>query len=312
AQLRISDPAISQAYQAIIASDPGIDYVLLSYVGQTNDLKVQEKGTGGLEELQESWNDGRMQYAFVRVTDPGSKLTKFVFIAWCGDVVPESRKGLFHSHTSTVGQFLKGYHVQINARSEADVEPQHILQKVVDSSGAKYSINNETPMKRELPAPVGTNYQPIGRPDIAAMTSKQRPTPPAPVGTSYTPMKNKLAEIRAARTAPSTASALSRAPVSRAMDDDGFEPTVKATTISSSPPPPILSSRLTPKAPTAPTPANNDSNDGRPGYVGTTYTPVSLGKPGKLGDRMSAFTQPQATANSTSSHSSPGKKLTWA
>lgn len=55
---------------------------MLSYVGQTNDLKVQEKGTGGLEELEESWNDGRMQYAFVRVTDPGSKLTKFVFIAW--------------------------------------------------------------------------------------------------------------------------------------------------------------------------------------------------------------------------------------
>ena len=56
--------------------------MLLSYIGQTNDLKVQEQGTGGLAELQDSWNDGRIQFAFVRVKEAGSGLTKFVLIAW--------------------------------------------------------------------------------------------------------------------------------------------------------------------------------------------------------------------------------------
>jgi len=111
AQVRLSDPAISEAYHRITASDPDIDYVLLSYIGQTNDLKVQEQGTGGQAELQDSWNDGRIQFPFVRVKEAGSGLTKFVLIAWCGDGVLQSRKGLFHSHASTVAQFLKGYHI---------------------------------------------------------------------------------------------------------------------------------------------------------------------------------------------------------
>ncbi|EFP94595.2 uncharacterized protein PGTG_20551 [Puccinia graminis f. sp. tritici CRL 75-36-700-3] len=309
AQVRISDPGISEAYHRITAADPEIDYMLLSYVGQTNDLKVQEQGTGGLAELQDSWNDGRIQFAFVRVKEAGSGLTKFVLIAWCGDGVLESRKGLFHSHASTVAQFLKGYHVQINARCDADVEPSHIMKKVADSSGAKYSVHNEKPVKREMPAPVGTNYKPIGRPDIASMTSKQKPTPPAPVGTSYTPMKNELAEIRAARTAPSVAPVPARAPVGRNMNDDDFEPTIKAT---STPPPPVIPTRPpATQAPAQPKSTQENDNEGRPGYVGTAYTPVSLGKPGKLGSRLSAFSTPQEV-NPAVSAASGGKKMTWA
>ncbi|WAQ82301.1 hypothetical protein PtA15_2A618 [Puccinia triticina] len=309
AQVRISDPGISEAYHRITAADPEIDYMLLSYIGQTNDLKVQEQGTGGLAELQDSWNDGRIQFAFVRVKEAGSGLTKFVLIAWCGDGVLESRKGLFHSHASTVAQFLKGYHVQINARCDADVEPSHIMKKVADSSGAKYSVHNEKPVKREMPAPVGTNYKPIGRPDIASMTSKQKPTPPPPVGTSYTPMKNELAEIRAARTAPSAAPVPARAPVGRSMNDDDFEPTIKAT---STPPPPVLPTRPPTTQASAQTQGTqNNDNEGRPGYVGTAYTPVSLGKPGKLGSRLSAFSTPQEV-NPAVSAASGGKKMTWA
>ncbi|POW00939.1 hypothetical protein PSTT_12809 [Puccinia striiformis] len=293
AQVRISDPGISEAYHRITAADPDIDYMLLSYIGQTNDLKVQDQGTGGLAELQDSWNDGRIQFAFVRVKEAGSGLTKFVLIAWCGDGVLESRKGLFHSHASTVAQFLKGYHVQINARCDADVEPSHILKRVADSSGAKYSVHNEKPVKREMPAPVGTNYKPIGRPDIASMTSKQKPTPPAPVGTSYTPRKNELAEIRAARTAPSAAPMPARAPVNRNVNEDDFEPTIKATF---TPPQPAIPARPPPaQAPAPPKSTQENENEGRPGYVGTAYTPVSLGKPGKLGNRFSGRRSAQSS-----------------
>ncbi|MBW0517638.1 hypothetical protein O181_057353 [Austropuccinia psidii MF-1] len=309
AQVQLTDPKIGETYQRIISSDPDVDYMLLSYVGVTNNLKVQDQGTGGLEELQESWNDGRIQFGFVRIKDAISSLTKFVLICWCGDGVLEVRKGLFHSHASTVAQFLKGYHVQINARCDTDVEPSQILKKVADSSGAKYSIHNEKPVKRELPAPVGTNYTPIGRPDIAAMTSKQKPTPPAPVGTSYTPMRNELAEIRATRTAPSVAPVLARAPLSNPAYEDEFEPTIKA---SSTPPPPVVPIRHAAIKPNNESTFDNSQNDGRPGYVGTTYTPVSLGKPGKLGNRLSAFSAPREEVKPVTSAVGGGKKMTWA
>ena len=39
-------------------------------------------------------------------------------INWCGDGVPEARKGLFYSHCTAVANFLKGSHVVISARNE--------------------------------------------------------------------------------------------------------------------------------------------------------------------------------------------------
>lgn len=41
--------------------------------------------------------------------------------------------------------FLQGYHVQISARSDRDLTPEGIVQKVADSSGSKYSAGTENP-----------------------------------------------------------------------------------------------------------------------------------------------------------------------
>lgn len=53
--------------------------------------------------------------------DTQSKLPKFVQINWCGDGVPEAKKGLFHTHSSAVAKFLRGTHVVINARNEVRI-----------------------------------------------------------------------------------------------------------------------------------------------------------------------------------------------
>jgi hypothetical protein len=47
-----------------------------------------------------------------------TKLPKFVQINWCGDGVPEAKKGLFHTHSSAVARFFRGTHVVISARNE--------------------------------------------------------------------------------------------------------------------------------------------------------------------------------------------------
>ena len=80
-----------------------------------------------------------MQFAFAKVKDPNSGLPKSVLIAWCGGGVPERTKGYFTSHLAAVSKILHGYHVQITARSDADLEPESIMRKVADASGSKYS-----------------------------------------------------------------------------------------------------------------------------------------------------------------------------
>lgn len=47
----------------------------------------------------------------------------------------------------------QGYHVQITARSDTDLEPATILQKVSDASGAKYTAGGSAPAKPSGPPP---------------------------------------------------------------------------------------------------------------------------------------------------------------
>ncbi|KAK3843474.1 MAG: hypothetical protein J3R72DRAFT_440908 [Linnemannia gamsii] len=153
------------------------NWAMFGYDKGTNDLKVLGQGDGGLEELEDEFMDGKIQYAFVRIIDPNTELNKFILIAWCGDGVPESKKGLFNSHLVDVSNFLKGYHLQINARCEADVTPAQILKRVNEGSGSKYSVHKET-YEHERIRPLQSAYKRTEIPDITAM--QRNPTKPEP------------------------------------------------------------------------------------------------------------------------------------
>jgi hypothetical protein len=47
-----------------------------------------------LEEIVEEFNGSRIQYGFVRVEDPNTKVTKFVLVNWSGEGAPVLRKGM--------------------------------------------------------------------------------------------------------------------------------------------------------------------------------------------------------------------------
>ena len=102
----------------------------------------------------EDFSEGRIQFAFVKVKDPNTALPKNVLIAWCGGGVPERTKGYFTSHSAAVAKILHGYHVQITARSDSDLEPAAIIQKVSDASGAKYTAGGSAPMPAPAAPPV--------------------------------------------------------------------------------------------------------------------------------------------------------------
>ncbi|KAF4968934.1 hypothetical protein FSARC_3748 [Fusarium sarcochroum] len=117
-------------------------------------LKVQGTGDGELADLIEDFSEGRIQFAFAKVKDPNSGLPKSILIAWCGGGVPERTKGYFTSHLAAVSKVLHGYHVQITARSESDLEVDSIMQKVADASGAKYSAGSSEGARPSAPPPV--------------------------------------------------------------------------------------------------------------------------------------------------------------
>ncbi|KAJ2981574.1 hypothetical protein NUW58_g6656 [Xylaria curta] len=170
--LSINGPSIKSSYQSVVnASAPPAgssstygQWVLLSVQAplasafqdsgnKESVLKVQSTGDGELEELIEDFSEGRIQFAFVKVKDPNTGLPKYALIAWCGAGVPERTKGYFTSHLNAVSKVLHGYHVQITARTEADLEPTNILKKVADASGANYTAGGSAPLRAKGPPP---------------------------------------------------------------------------------------------------------------------------------------------------------------
>ncbi|XP_034025792.1 drebrin-like b isoform X2 [Thalassophryne amazonica] len=154
--------ALTAAYQEVVNEKSSTNWALFTYEGNSNDIRLAEKGDGGLEELVEELNSGKVMYAFCQVQDPNSGLSKYVLINWTGEGVNDVRKGLCANHVSSMANFLKGAHVTINARAEEDVEPEVIMQKVAKASGANYSFHKEASKHFQdsgPQGPVGSVYQ---------------------------------------------------------------------------------------------------------------------------------------------------------
>ncbi|KAF2210857.1 hypothetical protein CERZMDRAFT_99021 [Cercospora zeae-maydis SCOH1-5] len=190
--------------------------------GKESVLSVQSTGEGELADLIEDFSDGRIQFAFVKVKDPNTTLPKSVLIAWCGEGVPERTKGYFTSHLNAVSKVLHGYHVQITARSDRDLTPELIVQKVADASGSKYSGGGSLPTSNAVPPPPKASkpvlptksfgptpgFSPLGRARAAPSASTDADgwgddAPPVTrsqlekVAPSYQPTKVNMAELQA-------------------------------------------------------------------------------------------------------------------
>nr|CAG8527517.1 407_t:CDS:10 [Entrophospora candida]CAG8539087.1 1518_t:CDS:10 [Entrophospora candida] len=183
--------ALFSTYQAVLTGDKNTTWVVYGYDKGGNDLKVIETGGGDLDELQEEFDDGKIQYAFVRVIDPNTELPKLILIGWCGEGVPESKKGLFNSHFNDVTKFLK-----------ADVDPAYIMKRINESGGSKYSINidKRPPKKGEPILPVHSVYQPEKIPDITALQRKAPRDEIKPVSSVYQPVQLPKPKPLATRT----------------------------------------------------------------------------------------------------------------
>ncbi|MCJ1287969.1 hypothetical protein MMC26_007322 [Xylographa opegraphella] len=178
--LSTNGPSISKSYQSIVNSPPpsgntaqsptfgqwavfSVSAPLVNAFqqdagggGKESILKVQSTGEGELVDLIEDFSDGRVQFAFVKVKDRNTSLPKYVLIGWCGEGVPERTKGYFTSHLAAVEKVLHGYHVQVIARSDRDLTPEDIVQKVSDGSGSKYSAGYDNTVPTNPPAAVAS------------------------------------------------------------------------------------------------------------------------------------------------------------
>ncbi|XP_049267911.1 drebrin-like protein isoform X2 [Rhipicephalus sanguineus] len=96
------------AWKEVVDDKDGTNWALFGYDKQTYDLCLVGKGAGGLEELTEELNCGKIMYAFCRVQDPNTNISKFILINWQGEGAPLVKKGCCANHFMDISNFFRG------------------------------------------------------------------------------------------------------------------------------------------------------------------------------------------------------------
>lgn len=163
--------ALVAGWKDVLDEKTETNWVLFGYDGMTNDLKFISKGDGGLIELIDEFNSGKIQYAFLKVDVPNGSISKYVLINWQGEGAPTVRKGTCANHVKQVANFFHGFHLTMHARTEDDLDEKVILDKL-SKTGSTFNFKTSRPEELPPSGPVGTVYQKVN--PVQEINSKER------------------------------------------------------------------------------------------------------------------------------------------
>ncbi|ESX00190.1 hypothetical protein KL918_004981 [Ogataea parapolymorpha] len=179
---------IKQNYDKLISGE--LSYVIYT-TQKDSSLKPTVQGDGDINEFVTEFEEGAVQFGYIRVNPYGSDVQKILLVGWCPDSAPLKSKVSFSNNVAEVGRILH-YHVQVTARDPDDLDVDDLLKTVSNASGARYSIQSlpqSSAPKTTKPAP-----KPVPKP---AKTEDPAPTKPArdtPLRPATTPAPAKPAE----------------------------------------------------------------------------------------------------------------------
>ncbi|CAK9441019.1 uncharacterized protein LODBEIA_P48880 [Lodderomyces beijingensis] len=151
---------IQEPYDKVVRGDPSVSYVVYS-VDKNSTLDLAETGDGPLEEFVENFSDGQVQFGLARVTVPGSDILKIILLGWCPDNAPAKARMSFANNLASVSKIFSGYHVQITARDQDDLDVDEFLSRVASAAGARYSGSASGTAAAAAKKPVGSVSRPI-------------------------------------------------------------------------------------------------------------------------------------------------------
>lgn len=135
--LREHGSDLKREYECVISSDPDTVWTIFDYEGSGNAVKPANRGSGGLDEFVDAFDDARIEYGFVRVEF--NNVNKVVLVGWIGENVCARQRLTFNAHMSAIAKQFPGHHVQITARSNDELSPKIILDKLNTAAGSKYA-----------------------------------------------------------------------------------------------------------------------------------------------------------------------------
>ncbi|CEF64852.1 Drebrin-like protein [Strongyloides ratti] len=121
------EKVLNEAFDRIANSPTGDEWMLLDYEGQSNIIKLSDRGTDGLEELG--------------MKSSATKQPKVVMIHWQGEGVPSKRIYDTTGHAEAIRHHFRRIHAIIHARDDVDLEEDSILKVINKLGGVKEDKN---------------------------------------------------------------------------------------------------------------------------------------------------------------------------
>ncbi|KAG7906187.1 hypothetical protein KL906_004640 [Ogataea polymorpha] len=179
---------IKQNYDKLISGE--LSYVIYT-TQQDSSLKPTVQGDGDINEFVTEFEEGAVQFGYIRVNPYGSDVQKILLLGWCPDSAPLKSKVSFSNNVAEVGRILH-YHVQVTARDPDDLDVDDLLKTVSNASGARYSIQSlqqSSAPKTTKPAP-----KPVPKPAKTEQPAPAKPAIGTPLRPASTPVSAKPAE----------------------------------------------------------------------------------------------------------------------
>jgi len=151
------------AWKEVMDDESETDWALFGYLPNTFELKLVDKGDGGLEDLVGELNPSAIMYAFIRV-QCSPQLHDYVFLHWQGESCPAARKGRAATHLRDVEQYFPGHHMTITARCEEDIDAEDIIEKAAKLAKSKFDFKDKNSCVDNdvgQSGPVGSNHRRI-------------------------------------------------------------------------------------------------------------------------------------------------------
>jgi len=126
-----SDESIASSYQEVRKDSSPNDWFVIGYEG-AKKLKVQSKGSGGVNALLNHLNDNECQFAYLRVLnqDQETKRTKFIFISWSGPSSPAMKRGNMSVHKASVKSIIQEFAVELHGSDKSELTEEIILDRL--------------------------------------------------------------------------------------------------------------------------------------------------------------------------------------
>lgn len=130
---------INAAYMGIVRGDSLITWAVFS-PDASGSYAPKEQGNTEIDDFVEQFDPAKVEFGLIRVIPPGSDVSKILLLGWCPETSPLRQKISFATNFATVAKTLHGYHVQVTARDEDDLDTTDLLKKILDAAGARYLI----------------------------------------------------------------------------------------------------------------------------------------------------------------------------